>query len=38
MILKAQATMEWNRQVDTFIPPPVQETAHESSKQYDTPS
>jgi len=27
----------WNRQVDLIIPPPVQETTHDS-EQYDTPS
>ena len=27
----------WNRQVDLVIPPPVQETTHDS-EQYDTPS
>jgi hypothetical protein len=27
----------WNRQVDLVIPPPVQETTHDS-EQYNTPS
>jgi hypothetical protein len=27
----------WNKQVDLVIPPPVQETTHDS-EQYDTPS